>query len=335
MQWYSWLDIVHYKILSSYQRNTGHHALLIHNKWNNGEDVLIGSITRWLICSRPNTIKCCDICYDCQLMHAGNHPDYYQFDAKSNVQTIGVDVIRSCISFIYNHAYQSKVKIIFIKNVEYLTDQATNALLKVLEEPPTNTYFFFTTREYNKILSTLLSRCMQWSIIPPAEDIGVKWLMNEGIDDIVLATCALRLCNGAPIAAKDMLTSDFWNKRMMLCKNLYDAILHKNFLKILPFLNISNKTLSLHWLITILIDSAKWQQTVEKKYIINTDQMELIITIASRWTIYSLNKQLQQWLIVLYYFQKLNNINHQLLLTYRLLNWQYNVIEHCLNSWDI
>lgn len=336
MQWYFWLDVIYRKILNSYQQNKGHHAFLLYNKWDSGEDILIYSIIRWLMCSYPCEIKHCNACYNCKLMKIRHHPDYYQLNFKNGIQTIGIDVIRACIDSIYNHARQGKVKIIFIKYVECLTNQAINALLKVLEEPPSNTYFFFKSKEYNKIPLTLLSRCIQWSITPPAEKIGLRWLMTQqGVDNVTLATCALRLCNGAPIAAKNMLESDSWKIRLILCKKLYDAIVYGNFLQILSSLDIYHKKLSLYWLITLLVDALKWQQKVERKFIINLDQIELISVIAARWSVFSLGKQLQQWLVVLRYLQEFTNINYKLLLTYRLLNWKYNVIEHCLNSWDI
>lgn len=335
MQWYSWLDVIFYEILSSYRKNRGHHALLFYNIWDNGENILINAIIRWLICSHPNGMKYCNMCCDCQLMQAGYHPDYYQLDLKNGDFTIGVDVIRNCINLIYNHLRKSKVKIIFIKYVEYLTDQAINALLKVLEEPPSNTYFFFKSREYDKISATLLSRCVRFSIIPPKEEIGLSWLKQQGVSNVSLAVCALRLCNGAPIAALDMLKLNSWQKRLVLCKNLYDAIVYGNFLKILSSLDTYDKKISLYWLITFIVDALKWHKKVEKKFLINLDQMELIVVIANRWNMFSLGRQLQQWLIILRYVQEFTNINYKLVLTYRLLNWKYGVIEHCLDSWSI
>lgn len=339
MQHYSyfWIDTIYRVILNSYKKNIGHHALLLHNKWDNGEDILIGSVIRWLMCSRPHETECCNICYNCQLMKVGNHPDYYQFDLKNHIKTtIGIDIIRDCIDSIYCHVCHGKVKIIFIKYIEHLTNQAINGLLKILEEPPINTYFFFKTKEYSRIPLTLLSRCIQWSIVPPSEKIGLRWLMkNQGINDVLLARCALRLYGGAPIEAKNMLKKNLWRQRSILCENLYNAILHGNFLQILPLLNICDKKLSLYWLITLIIDALKWQQKIEEELIINLDQIKLITLISNRWNTFSLNKQLQQWLILLRYLQEFTNINYKLLLTYRLLNWKYDVVEHCLNFWDI
>lgn len=339
MQWYSWLDVVYHQILNSYRQNRGHQALLLHSQWNNGENILIRSIACWLICSHPIATKYCNICCNCKLMKIGNHPDYHWFDAKNDVQSVGVDNIRECFNLIYNHVYKSKVKIFVISNIEFLSNQAINVLLKIIEEPPNNIYFFFTSKKYNSIPLTLLSRCVKWSIVAPEEKIGLKWLMQQEkikINNVLSAICALRLCNGAPLEARNMWISGSWQRRLCLCKSLYSAITYGNFLKIVPLLNVLYyKKLSLYWLITLILDALKWQQKVEKKFIINLDQVELITLIANRWSMHMLVKQLQQWLILFRYLQEFTNINYKLVLTYRVLNWKFNIIEHYLNIWDI
>ncbi|WP_331828177.1 DNA polymerase III subunit delta' C-terminal domain-containing protein [Candidatus Blochmannia sp. SNP] len=337
MRWYPWLNIVYSKILSSYRKNRGHHALLLNAKWDNGEDTLIYAISRWLSCSNPLEIRHCNMCHNCKLMNIGHHPDYYQINPENNTQTIGVDIMRACINSVYHHAYQSKVKIIFIKYVEYLTDQSINVLLKILDEPPINTYFFFKTRDYMRIPSTFLSRCMKWSIIPPKESLGLQWLMKqqEGINDILLAQCALRLCNGAPIEAEAMFKLGMWTHRLELCKSIYYTIINKDFLKLVPFLNTCRNNTYLYWFITVLADALKWKQGINQRFIINLDQIELITIIADYWSVSSLSRQLQQWLALLCYFQKFTNIDRELLLTYRLLNWQQDIVESCFHVWSI
>ncbi|URJ25511.1 DNA polymerase III subunit delta' [Blochmannia endosymbiont of Camponotus sp.] len=333
MIWYSWLDSTYNQILNAYRQDRGHHALLLNSKRNNGENTLIYAIARWLICSHPDANRYCNICHDCRLMNVGYHPDYYEISPENNTQTIGVDTIRVCINSLHKHACQSKVKIIYIEYVEYLTDQAVNALLKTLDEPPTNTYFFFKTRDYMKISLTLLSRCMRWSIISPKESIGLEWLMKnrEGINDILLAQCALRLCDGSPIEAEDMFKLGLWKQRLELCKCINYVIANGDFLKLVPFLNTCKNDIYLHWFITVLVDALKWKQGIKKGFLINLDQVELITVITVHWSVVSLSRQLQQWLVLLRYFQEFTNVNRELLLTYRLLNWQQDIVESCLH----
>lgn len=332
MQWYPWLDGIYHQILSAYRNNKGHHALFFCNKWDNGADILIHSIICWLICSCPDKIRHCGSCHNCRLMQVGNHPNYYKIHSTRENKSIGIDAVRICIDWIYNYILKSKVKIIFIKYVEHLTDQAIHAFLKVLEEPPKNTYFFLLSQRDNRLPLTLLSRCIRWSITSPIEKIGLKWLLKqEKFDNIMLVICALRLCNGAPIEARNMLKSNVWEERMMLCRNLYNAVTHGDFLKILSSLNICCRLISLRWLITLILDAVKWQKKSEEKFLINLDQIELITAMSFYWNIFSLEKQLQQWLIVFRYLQTVSNVNYRLLLTYRLLNWKYNIVENYLN----
>ncbi|URJ31116.1 DNA polymerase III subunit delta' C-terminal domain-containing protein [Blochmannia endosymbiont of Camponotus sp.] len=337
MKWYPWLNIIHSKILNSYRKNRGHHALLLNAKWDNGEDALIYAIVRWLSCSHPRETRHCNICYNCKLMNIGHYPDYYPINPDNNTQTIGVDIIRACINAIHHHSYRSQVKIIFIKYVEHLTDQSINVLLKTLDEPPINTYFFFQTRDYMKIPLTFLSRCMKWSITPPKESLGLQWLkqQQEGRVDDKSAQCALRLCNGAPIEAEAMFKLGMWKQRLELCKSIYCTIINKDFLKLVPFLNTCRKNTYLYWFITILVDALKWKQGINKRFIINLDQIELITIIADYRNVSSLSLQLQQWLSLLCYFQKFTSVDRELLLTYRLLNWKQDIVESCFHVWSI
>ncbi|WP_159715392.1 DNA polymerase III subunit delta' C-terminal domain-containing protein [Blochmannia endosymbiont of Camponotus nipponensis] len=337
MKWYPWLDITYNQILNSYRKNRGHHALLLNGKRDNGEDTLIDAIVRWLICAYPKDIRHCNICYNCKLMNVGHYPDYYQIKPENNTQSIGIDTIRTCIDAISKHSYQNKLKIICIKYVEYLTDQASSALLKTLDEPPINTYFFFKTRDHMRIPLTLLSRCIRWSIIPPKESLGLQWLMQQQkkINNILLGQCALRLCDGAPIEAEAMFRLGLWKKRLELCKSINYAITNGDFLKLVPLLNACNKNIFLYWFITVLMDALKWKQGIKKRFIINLDQMELITVITEQRSLLSLSSQLQQWLVLLRYFQEFTNVDRELLLTYRLLNWKQDIVESCFHPWSI
>lgn len=328
---YPWLNTIYTKILSSYFTNQGHHALIFYSSWNQGEDLLINFIARWLMCSNPYETKYCNVCQNCYLMNTEQHPDYYKLDLRSDdVQSVGIDRIRICIDSIRYSTRYSKSKVIFIKHIECLTNQAIYVLLKTLEEPPKNTYFFLKTREYMKIPITLLSRCIKWSLDSPSESLGLTWLMkNLKITDTISAQTALRLCQKAPIEARSILQSKNWKKRLELYKVIDQIIItNGNFLEFLPYFDVNqdNNTF-LYWFITLLMDALKMQQKITQHYLVNLDQLKLINVIANNWDALSLNNQVKQWLILFCYFQKFDNINYKLLLTHRLLNWQKDLIE--------
>lgn len=328
---YPWLNTIINQILRSYLIKKGHHALLFHSPRNQGEDVLINFIAQWLICSNPYEKNYCNLCHNCHLMQSGRHPDYYQLDlAYDNTESIGIDTIRMLIDTIQYSTRYSKSKVIFIKYVEYLTNQSMHVLLKTLEEPPLNTYFFLKTRSYMKIPITLVSRCMKWCITSPIESIGLKWLMKESkITDVISAQTALRLSQRAPIEANTILQSKYWRKRLELFKIVNYVIVTKgNYLELLSYFDIyQNNNMFLYWFITLLTDALKMQQNIKTQFLINIDHLQLITIIAKNWDVLSLNNQVRQWLILFRYFQKFDNINRKLLLAYRLLNWKHGLIE--------
>ena len=84
-----------------------------------------------------------------------NNPDIYSLDDYS------IEAIRSIKKFISQTPYQHSSKIIIIKNAHLLQPEAQNALLKMLEEPGENNYFFLTTNRPSQLLPTIVSRCHQ------------------------------------------------------------------------------------------------------------------------------------------------------------------------------
>lgn len=329
---YPWLNTIYYKILRSYYVNRGHHALILYSNQDYGEEVLIYNIAQWLVCTNPCDMKYCNICDNCCLMRTGCHPDYYQLDINynDNVQCISIDMVRNCIDALHKSSQCSLKKVVFIKNIKYLTNQAINVLLKTIEEPPKNTYFFLKTRNYRNIPITLLSRCTTWIMHPPTELQGLTWLMEKQKKiDILSAQTALRLSCGSPIEADAMFRLSYWKYRIRLCKIIENVIISRDFLELLPLLSNVQEYDSkpVFWLISILMDALKWKRKIQEKLLVNLDQLHLISNIAVQWNILSLNNQLNQWLILFRYFQKFNNINHELILIYRLLNWRLGIVE--------
>lgn len=102
------------------------------------------------------------------------------------------------------------VKVVWLPHAEQLTEQAANALLKTLEEPPEDTYFLLVCETPARLLPTLRSRCLYWPLPAPNEALGLRWLRQAGFDDSLSACTALRLCANAPLAAEALLQPARW-----------------------------------------------------------------------------------------------------------------------------
>jgi DNA polymerase-3 subunit gamma/tau len=106
--------------------------------------------------NRSENIEACDQCDSCQSFNTGNSLNVYELDAASNNS---VDDIRALIDQVRVAPQLGNHKIYIIDEVHMLSNQAFNAFLKTLEEPPKHAIFILATTEKHKIIPTILSRC--------------------------------------------------------------------------------------------------------------------------------------------------------------------------------
>jgi DNA polymerase III, delta prime subunit (EC 2.7.7.7) len=179
MKWYPWLRPAFEQLITSYQAGRGHHALLVQARAGMGDEALVYALTRYLMCQQPDGHKSCGKCHSCQLMQAGTHPDYYALAPEKGKSTLGIDAVREVSEKLYEHARLGGAKVVWIADAAILTEAAANALLKTLEEPPKNTWFFLACEEPARLLATLRSRCRLFHLAPPSEQYGLAWLERE------------------------------------------------------------------------------------------------------------------------------------------------------------
>ena len=129
------------------------------------------------------TVEPCGKCSNCTAIIEGNHVDVLEMDAASRT---GVDDIREIIESIYYKASSGRFKVYIIDEVHMLSNNAFNALLKTLEEPPKHVKFIFATTEIRKVPVTVLSRCQRFDLrrIEPEEMIALlqRIAKSEGVN---------------------------------------------------------------------------------------------------------------------------------------------------------
>ena len=101
----------------------------------------------------------CDACANCRSINGGQFMDIIELDAASNR---GIDEMRDIRDKVNFAPAQGQRKVYIIDEAHMLTDAASNAFLKTLEEPPPHVIFVLCTTEVHKILPTIISRCQRF-----------------------------------------------------------------------------------------------------------------------------------------------------------------------------
>ena len=138
-----------------------HHAFLFTGTRGVGKTTIARIFAKSLNCEQGTSADPCGECETCLAIDAGRYIDLLEIDAASNT---GVDNVRELIENAQYMPSRGKYKVYLIDEVHMLSKQAFNALLKTLEEPPEHVKFLFATTDPEKLLVTVLSRCLQFNL---------------------------------------------------------------------------------------------------------------------------------------------------------------------------
>lgn len=176
------------------------HALLFSGPQGIGKLQFAKAFVYRLFCHNVQKGFACGQCDACHLLNIGNHPDLYHVSKPEDKRDISVDQIRDLITNVSLKPHSAVKKVAIIEQAELMNVNASNSLLKTLEEPPDSCLLILLTHRPDKLLATIRSRCQLQEFVLPDKNQALDWLQSN-IDDASQAEKVLALAGGAPLQA--------------------------------------------------------------------------------------------------------------------------------------
>jgi DNA polymerase-3 subunit gamma/tau len=183
------------------------HAYLFCGPRGTGKTSTARNLAKAINCLTNGKGEPCNKCEMCLAITEGRALDVIEIDAASNTSVDDIRSLREKVNYAPNEARR---KVYIIDEVHMLSNNASNALLKTLEEPPPHAIFILATTETHKILPTILSRCQRFDFHRISQADVIKKLAhiskNEGIqiEDEALKLIA-RAATGSMRDAENLL----------------------------------------------------------------------------------------------------------------------------------
>lgn len=133
------------------------HAYLFRGPDGVGKRFCAQLVAAYLNCHHPSEDGGCSACPSCRKYLSGSHPDITLVSPEYGV--IKIDRIRELCRSLSYPPYESAVRVVILEDIHSMRQEAANALLKTLEEPPENNILILTAESSRAILPTIISRC--------------------------------------------------------------------------------------------------------------------------------------------------------------------------------
>jgi DNA polymerase III subunit gamma/tau len=276
----------------AYLNNSIAQAYLFEGISGIGKSLIAKVFIKLINCKNPTpALNPCNECSNCINIENGTCIDLIHVKPNSTKEIIKIDKIREIEEKIAYSAYKGNYKVVLIEDAEQMNISSSNALLKTLEEPPSNTIFILTASKISKLPDTILSRCQKILFSPLSKDVIYARLKLEytSIKDNDLRIIA-SISQGSITIAKEIIENNILEIR----KEFIDTILLDNSTKLANLIKYIKKIIKefrgekfyflaffLEILKSMMRDALIFNSKLSKNILLNSDYINIIEKIST------------------------------------------------------
>jgi DNA polymerase-3 subunit delta' len=177
-----------------------------------------------LNCEEPKEDDACTLCDSCKKILDGNHPDICLVEPEKEGRAIKINQVREVERQVGFSPVSARYRVTIIDPAERMTDEAANAFLKTLEEPPPRNVFILTVRDPGDLLPTIVSRCQRVPFKPLPPEYITDFLTKESSVDSGRARLVARLSEGSLGRAQRLAKDEVFEERKHWLEKLTTAV---------------------------------------------------------------------------------------------------------------
>ncbi|MCK5849122.1 MAG: AAA family ATPase [Caldisericia bacterium] len=176
----------------------------------------------WLCMNKINNLSC-GKCQSCLTIKSNSNPDFREINVDGN--SIKLKTVKEIQDYSLLQPVNNKRKILIVNDIDKLTIEAANALLKILEEPNSSTSFILTSKRPEMVIKTIQSRAIKLRFKPYTKIEIKKIIQDEELNDIdLISSLAIGSCKRAIF----LCNKENFERRHENCKIFISLLLGKN-----------------------------------------------------------------------------------------------------------
>lgn len=272
------------RLIANIRKGVSQHAYIFEGERGAGSFQAAQLFAASMVCEKRETAPC-GACSACILAKARNHPDIHIISPLKDKKSIVVEQIRELLKDAYKKPFENEKKVYIVAYGDEMNEQAQNAFLKLLEEPPEYVVFVILAENTESLLLTVRSRCEKIKFSPVSEG-KIKSFLEKNYANIKNADFLAKYSGGNIERAKKLAKEEWFMPLRQGAFELLPKVLSGSILEsydIAEFTELNKD--DAETVLTLWLDFLRDIMLIQNnsgKNIINTDYKDRLINISNK-----------------------------------------------------